>query len=82
MFLTAAGGLLFALQAFVDGSRHARSIASGSIYITVLILAIVILFAVIVPGLLLLQPIRLWNVLRAEQLAVTPRQRFRGECFS
>ncbi|EKM83976.1 hypothetical protein AGABI1DRAFT_124299 [Agaricus bisporus var. burnettii JB137-S8] len=78
MFLTAAGGLLFALQAFVDGSRHARSIASGSIYITVLILAIVILFAVIVPGLLLLQPIRLWNVLRAEQLAVTPRQRFRA----
>lgn len=72
---------MFALQAFADGSHHARSIASGAVYITVLILTIVILIAVVVPGLLLLQPMRLWNVLRAERQAVTPRQRFRGEGF-
>lgn len=46
---------------------------------TVLGLTIVTNVALIVPGLLLLQPMRLWNVLKAERQAITPRQRFRGE---
>jgi calcium permeable stress-gated cation channel len=45
---------------------------------SILALSIVISLAVISPALLLLQPVRLWRVLRAERQALTPRQRFRG----
>lgn len=78
IWLTAIAGVLFALQAFNTNSGQIRSITSGAVYMSVLALAIVISIAIIVPGLLLLQPIRLWNVLTMERLAVTPRQRFRG----
>lgn len=81
IWLVAVGALLFALQAFTADSGHARAVASGSIYIGVLALSIVISVAIILPALLVLQPLRLWRVLRAERHAVTPRQRFRGEFF-
>lgn len=35
----------------------------------------------IFPGLLLLQPFRLWRVTLMEKDAITPRQRFRGMCY-
>ncbi|KAJ7353567.1 hypothetical protein DFH08DRAFT_956621 [Mycena albidolilacea] len=50
-------------------------VASGAIYMVILALSVVVTCAIIFPGLLLLQPTRLWNVLRAEKSAVTPRQR-------
>ncbi|KXN88932.1 hypothetical protein AN958_06803 [Leucoagaricus sp. SymC.cos] len=78
VWLTAIGGILFALQAFDLGSGQTRSITNGAVYMTVLVLAIVINVAIIVPGLLLLQPMRLWDVLKTERLAITPRQRFRA----
>ncbi|KAF9444596.1 hypothetical protein P691DRAFT_796399 [Macrolepiota fuliginosa MF-IS2] len=78
ILFTGIGGILFSLQAFSAGSGHTHSITNGAVYMTVLFLAIVINAAIIVPGLLLLQPMRLWNVLKAERQAVTPRQRFRA----
>jgi len=48
---------------------------------SILALALVLNVAIIFPACLLLQPFRLWRVLRAEKQAVTPRQRFRGICF-
>lgn len=41
-------------------------------------LSIIVQVAIIIPGLLLLQPVRLWKLVREERQAVTPRQRFRG----
>lgn len=76
--ILAIGALLFALRAFDLGSGETSSIANGSIYMTVLGLTIVLQIAIIVPGLLMLQPLRLWRVTRAEKHAITPRQRFRG----
>ena len=42
-------------------------------------LALVVNVAIIVPGLLLLQPSRLRKILWHERRAITPRQRFRGK---
>jgi len=53
-------------------------VASGSIYIGAFLLALVLSVAIIAPGLLMLQPIRAWRLLRAEKRAITPRQRFRA----
>lgn len=78
VFLIAVGALIFSLRAFSDGLGDSSSVANGSIYIMVLCLALIINLAIIIPGLLLLQPTRLWHVLRAEKQAVTPRQRFRA----
>jgi hypothetical protein len=79
IWLIAVGALLFALRAFTFNSQVSQSVANGSIYMSILALSIVVNVAIIFPALLLLQPIRLWRVLRAERQAVTPRQRFRGE---
>jgi hypothetical protein len=54
-------------------------VADGSIYMSALALVIVLNVAVIFPGLLLLQPVRLWHLRRAEKEALTPRQTFRGK---
>lgn len=77
IWLTAIGAILFALQAFDTNSGQTRTLTSGAVYMTVLTFAIVINMSFIVPGLLLLQPMRLWNVLKTERVAITPRQRFR-----
>jgi len=76
------GALLFAMQAFSTGDTPSQSVASGSVYMAALALTIIIQIAIIFPAILLLQPLRLWRVVRAEKQAVTPRQRFRGEGFS
>jgi len=77
--LVIIGALLFAVQAFNTSNQTPKAIADGAIYISAFLLTILITIAVILPALLMLQPTRLWHVLRAEKLAVTPRQRFRGK---
>jgi hypothetical protein len=77
VFLTVAGALLFAVRAFDLHDKQSATVANGSIYMTALLLAMIINVAIIAPGLLLLQPVRLWTVKRAERHALTPRHRFR-----
>ncbi|KAH9486372.1 hypothetical protein JR316_0000436 [Psilocybe cubensis] len=78
VWLIAIGAILFSMQAFSTDVNTTKTIATGAIYMSVLALAIVINIAIIFPALLMLQPIRLWRVLRAEKQALTPRQRFRA----
>ncbi|KAI9444620.1 hypothetical protein H4582DRAFT_2108489 [Lactarius indigo] len=76
--LVAAGALLYAFGALSRGTRVSKTVADGSIYIAILALAIVINIAIASPALLMLQPLHLRHVLRAERTARTPRQRFRA----
>lgn len=77
-FTITAGALLFALEAFKLEVDIAKTVATGCVYMSAFAFVLVINVAVIFPGLMLLQPIRLWSVLHSEQDAVTPRQRFRA----
>lgn len=79
LWLVTIGALLHAIYAFSVGSGMSKSVANGSVYMGILALTIVISLAIILPALLLLQPVRLWHVLQAEHQALTPRQRFRGK---
>ncbi|KAG6811858.1 hypothetical protein H0H92_005529 [Tricholoma furcatifolium] len=81
IWLVIAGALLYSFQAFNSQAGIAKSIASGAIYMSILALAIIFIIAVIYPALLLLQPFRLWRVLRDERQAMTPRQRFRAHRY-
>ncbi|KAF9651959.1 hypothetical protein BDM02DRAFT_3090164 [Thelephora ganbajun] len=76
-WLTAIGAVLYSVNAFQHGGAS-KTVADGSILMTVLALALIINVAIIVPGLLMLQPFRLWRVVRNERRAITPRQRFRA----
>jgi hypothetical protein len=76
--LITAGAILYAFGALSEGTRRSKTVADGSIYIAILLLAIVINVALTSPALLMLQPLRLRRVLSAEKAAQTPRQRFRG----
>lgn len=78
LWLVTVGALLFALQAFSTSTGEATSVADGSIYLSALALTIIIQVAIIFPGLLLLQPYRLWRTVRTQRHAITPRQRFRS----
>lgn len=83
IWLITVGALIYSLQAFNDAGAggtdgRTESVANGAIYMAILALSVVFACAIIFPGLLLLQPVRLWKVLKAERSAVTPRQRFRG----
>lgn len=78
IFLIGVGAVLFALGAYSRKYGETATIADGAVYIAVLVLAMVLNVGVIVPGLLVLQPLRLLRLLREERRAVTPRQRFRG----
>ena len=82
IWLIAVGALLFALPVFNAGGPKSQTVANGSIYMSALAMVIVLNVAVIFPALLLLQPLRLWQVRRAEKDAVTPLQTFRGELSS
>lgn len=79
IWLFTIGAVSFAFGAFDTTSQESVTVANGAIYLSVLAMAMVLNVAVIVPGLLLLQPMHLWRVIRAERDAMTPRQRFRGE---
>jgi hypothetical protein len=76
--LIVAGALLYAFSALSNGTRVSKTVADGSIYIAILVLAILINIAIVSPALLMLQPLHLRQVLRAEKTARTPRQRFRA----
>ncbi|KAK7055165.1 MPN domain-containing protein [Favolaschia claudopus] len=83
VWLITVGALIYTLHPFnsagaggVDG--RTEGVANGAIYMAILALSVVFTCAIIFPGLLLLQPVRLWTVLRAEKRAITPRQRFRA----
>jgi calcium permeable stress-gated cation channel len=76
--LVTAGALLYAFGAFSQGIRRSETVADGSIYIAILLLAIVINVAITSPALLILQPLQLRRVMSSEKTAKTPRQRFRG----
>ncbi|KAI9065843.1 hypothetical protein FKP32DRAFT_1566891 [Trametes sanguinea] len=76
MFTT--GAILFSMEALSSDSGESQSVANGAIYMSAFALVVVLNVAIIFPGLLLLQPIRLLKVIRAEKAAVTPRQRFRA----
>lgn len=78
-WIVAVGAILFSVQALVDGRSRVTTIANGSVYMGLLATAIVLNMAIIFPGVIILQPIRLWRVARAERNAITPRQRFRGQ---
>ncbi|KAL5519004.1 hypothetical protein ACEPAH_687 [Sanghuangporus vaninii] len=78
MWFTAVGAVVFAIDAFATGSSRSNTVANGSIYMSAFFLALVINVAIIAPGLLLLQPARLVDVLSHERHAITPRQRFRA----
>ncbi|KAJ4485701.1 hypothetical protein J3R30DRAFT_3655075 [Lentinula aciculospora] len=78
LLLITIGALLFAMEAFSTGTTPSKSVANGSIYMTVLAMTMILQIAIIFPGLLLLQPQRLWDVVRAEKNSITPRQRFRS----
>jgi hypothetical protein len=76
--LATSGALLYAFGALSRGTRVSETVADGYAYITILVLAIIIILSATYPALLVLQPLRLRRVLRAERAAKTPRQRFRG----
>ena len=78
VWLTGIGAVLYAVNAFQHAGGAGRTVADGSILMTLLALALVINVAIAAPGLLMLQPFRLWRVVRNERRAITPRQRFRG----
>ncbi|KZT74967.1 hypothetical protein DAEQUDRAFT_659370 [Daedalea quercina L-15889] len=73
-----AGAVLFAMHSWSIDIGDSASVADGIIYMSVLALLVLLVAAVIFPGVLLLQPIRLIRVVRHEKEAVTSRQRFRA----
>ena len=78
IWLVITGALLFSIRAFASGQAETISMANGAISSSILMLAIITSFAIVCPGLLLLQPIHIWRVARAQRGAMTPRQKFRG----
>ncbi|TFL07410.1 hypothetical protein BDV98DRAFT_557831 [Pterulicium gracile] len=78
------GALLFTVPNFNPSEglqrpeSNSRVLAEGAIYMSILAFSIVITVAFIVPGIFLLQPHRLWRVVKTERSAITPRQRFRA----
>lgn len=78
-FTITVGALLFALEAFSLGDDISKTVSTGCVYMGAFAFVLIINVAVIYPGLMLLQPFRLWSVLHSERDAVTPRQRFRGK---
>ncbi|KAF8963914.1 hypothetical protein BDZ97DRAFT_1939372 [Flammula alnicola] len=78
LWLVVVGAILFSMEALSTNTSPTKSVVNGAVYMSILALALVINVAIIFPACLLLQPFRLWRVIRAEKQAVTPRQRFRA----
>ncbi|KAH9858076.1 hypothetical protein C2E23DRAFT_718443 [Lenzites betulinus] len=78
VWLFTTGAILFSIGALSTNVARSQTVADGAIYMSAFALVLILNVAIIFPGLLLLQPIRLWKVIRAERVAVTPRQRFRA----
>ncbi|KZT02505.1 uncharacterized protein LAESUDRAFT_661940 [Laetiporus sulphureus 93-53] len=73
-----AGALLSAMHSFSTSIGVTASVADGIVYMSAFALILLLTVAVSFPGLLLLQPLRLWRVFWAEKAAITSRQRFRA----
>jgi len=73
-----AGAVLFAMHSWSIDIGDSASVADGIIYMSMLALLLLLAVAVVFPGLLLLQPIRLIRVVLHEREAITSRQRFRA----
>ena len=80
-WIIAVGAMVFGIEAFNTSRARSKTVADGTTYIAVLLMVIVLNASVIAPGLMMLQPVRLWKVWRAQQRAITPRQMFRGKCL-
>ncbi|KAG8822531.1 hypothetical protein FRC17_009553 [Serendipita sp. 399] len=78
IWIVAAASILFGAHALDTQQREAPTIANGTIAMAIFLLFITINIAIIVPGLLLLQPVRLWKMHRRKKRALTPRQQFRA----
>ncbi|KAI0962461.1 hypothetical protein AcV7_001301 [Taiwanofungus camphoratus] len=78
VWLFTVGAILFAMHSFSIGIGESESVANGIIYMSTFALYILLTVAIICPGLLMLQPVRLLTILRSERAAVTSRQRFRA----
>ena len=79
IWIVAAGSLIIGVRALDDGQNAPSSIANGSVTTAIFLLIILLNIAIIAPGLLLLQPVRLWKMWKAKKRARTPRQLFRGQ---
>jgi calcium permeable stress-gated cation channel len=79
IWLFTLGAILFAFGAFSTSVAESPAVANGAIYMSAFAMVLIMNVAIIAPALLMLQPYHLWRVLRDERVAVTPRQRFRGE---
>lgn len=78
MWLFAVGTVLFAFGALSRSLDRSSTVANGAIYMSAFAMILIVNVAIISPALLMLQPFHLWQVLRGERGAVTPRQRFRA----
>jgi hypothetical protein len=84
IWIVTAGALITGVRALDEGTNdegnNATSIiASGSVTTAIFLLIILLNISIIAPGLLLLQPIRLWKLWKAKKRVRTPRQLFRGQ---
>ena len=82
IWIVTAGALIVGLKGLDNGNNASSSIANGSVATAIFLLIILLNIAIIAPGLLLLQPVRLWKLWKAKKRARTPRQLFRGQCSS
>jgi len=73
------GAVLYSLQSLYSGSQETTTIAEGAVYVAAFALILGLNMAFIAPGLLMLQPVRLWQLWRGHWKALTPRQHFRGK---
>ncbi|KAF8807999.1 hypothetical protein BYT27DRAFT_7190091 [Phlegmacium glaucopus] len=78
LWILAIGAILFAMQAINTNAGVTRTLANGAMYMSTFTLALVLNVAIIIPACLVLQPLQLWAVVRAEKHAITPRQHFRA----
>lgn len=78
VWIVTAASLIFGARALDTQTRTASSVANGSVAAALFLFLITINLAIIVPGLLLLQPIHLWRMRRRQKRATTPRQHFRA----
>lgn len=78
LWLFTIGAIIFSLGAFSFSQRESETVANGAIYMSAFAFMLIMSVSIAFPAVLLLQPIRLWRVIREERDAITPRQRFRG----
>ncbi|KAI0347698.1 hypothetical protein BDW22DRAFT_1479635 [Trametopsis cervina] len=78
VWLFTVGAVLFAFGALSTSTNESPVVADGAVYMSAFAMIVLVNLAIIIPALLMLQPVRLWRVLREEKAAVTPRQRFRA----